>query len=88
VATDGTNSDAILTSSGFRKTSSGFLATSDGWTDLATDHRMDWTYTAGQPGNVVQTGQTGLTGLAGGQHLWPLDSALRPPTQSRLQGHP
>ena len=69
VATDGTNSDAVVASSGFSKTSSGYQGASDGWTDLASDHQMDWTYTAGQPGNVVQTGQTALTGLAGGQHL-------------------
>jgi glucoamylase len=69
VATDGTNSDAVLGSSGFSKTSSGYQGQSDGWTDLASDHQMDWTYTAGQPGNVVQIGQTQLTGLAGGQHL-------------------
>ena len=69
VATDGTNSDAVLASSGFSKTSSGYQGQSDGWTDLASDHQMDWTYTASQPGNVVQTGQTALTGLAGGQHL-------------------
>jgi glucoamylase len=69
VATDGTNSDAVLASSGFRRTSSGYLGTSDGWTDLASDHRMDWTYTADQPGNVVQLGETGLTGLPGRQHL-------------------
>ena len=41
VATDGTNSDAVLASRGFRRTSSGYLGTSDGWTDLAGDHRMD-----------------------------------------------
>lgn len=69
VATDGTNSDAVLASSSFSKTSSGYQGQSDGWTDLASDHQMDWTYTASQPGNVVQTGQTALTGLAGGQHL-------------------
>src|SRR5947207_649915 len=69
VATDGTNSDAVLASSGFSKTSSGYQGQSDGWTDLAGDHQMDWTYTAGQPGNVVQTGRTALTGLAGGPHL-------------------
>jgi glucoamylase len=69
VATDGTNSDAVLASSGFSKTSSGYQGQSDGWTDLASDHQMDWTYTASQPGNVVQTGQTALTGLPGGQHL-------------------
>jgi glucoamylase len=69
VATDGTNSDAVLASSGFGKTSSGYQGVSDGWTDLATDHHMDWTYFADQPGNVVQTGQTDLTGLSGRQRL-------------------
>jgi glucoamylase len=68
VATDGRGSDALAASSGFRKTSSGYLGVSDGLTDL-TDHRMDWTYHASEPGNVVQTGLTRLTGLAGGQHL-------------------
>ncbi len=69
VATDGTNSDAVIVSGGFSKTSSGYQGTSDGWTDLAGDHQMDWTYTADQPGNVVQIGRTGLTGLGGQRHL-------------------
>lgn len=69
VATDGHSSDALAASSGFRKTSSGYLGVSDGRTDLAADHRMDWTYHAAEPGNVVQTGLTRLTGLAGGRRL-------------------
>src|SRR6266536_6662182 len=69
VATDGTTSDALVAASGFQKTSSGYQGTSDGWTDLAGDHHMDWTYTADDPGNVVQLGKTALTGLAGRQHL-------------------
>jgi glucoamylase len=69
VATDGTSSDAVLASPAFDRTSSGYQGRSDGWTDLATDHQMDWTYTAAQPGNVVQTGRTTLTGRTGGQHL-------------------
>jgi glucoamylase len=69
VATDGTSSDAVLSSPGFTKTSSGYQGVSDGWTDLASDHRMDWTYTASQPGNVVQIGRTSLSGLTGRQHL-------------------
>jgi len=40
------------------RTSSGFQGVSDGWTDLADDHEMDWTYRAREPGNVVQTGHT------------------------------
>jgi len=69
VATDGRRSDALVASGGFRKTSSGYLGVSDGWTDLASDHRMNWAYHASEPGNVVQTGLTRLTGLAGGRHL-------------------
>ncbi|MCW2656598.1 MAG: Glucodextranase [Jatrophihabitans sp.] len=69
VAGDATASDAVVSSSGFRRTSSGYQGTSDGWTDLATDHQMNWTYTAPRPGNVVQLGLTGLTGLTGRQHL-------------------
>ena len=69
VATDGTNSDAVVPSSDFVKTSSGYQGISDGWTDLATDHQLNWAYTADQPGNVVQIGQTRLTGRTGQQHL-------------------
>jgi glucoamylase len=69
VATDGTSSDAVFASPGFTKASSGYQGASDGWTDLATDHQMDWTYTASQPGNVVQVGRTSLSGLTGRQHL-------------------
>ncbi|MGI9004787.1 MAG: glycoside hydrolase family 15 protein [Streptosporangiaceae bacterium] len=69
VATDGRTSDALVASSGFRKSSSGYLGVSDGWTDLASDHQMNWTYRASQPGNVVQTGLTRLTGRAGGRQL-------------------
>jgi len=69
VATDGTSSDAVVPSRGFTKSSSGYEGVSDGWTDLAGDHRMDWSYTASHPGNVVQIGQTSLSGLTGRQHL-------------------
>jgi glucoamylase len=69
VATDETISDAVVPSSDFLKTSSGYQGVSDGWTDLATDHQLDWAYTADQPGNVVQIGQTRLTGRTGQQHL-------------------
>jgi glucoamylase len=69
VATDGTSSDAVVPSRGFTKTSSGYQGTSDGWTDLASDHQMDWTYTAPKPGNVVQIGKTSLSGLTGRQDL-------------------
>ena len=36
------------------RVSSGYMGASDGWTDLRDDYRMDWTYDATQPGNVVQ----------------------------------
>ncbi|KAB2340030.1 glucoamylase [Actinomadura rudentiformis] len=68
VATDGVISSAVLASPGFTKTSSGYADRSDGWTDLQ-DHRMDWSYSAAQPGNVVQMGRTQLTGLRGAQQL-------------------
>ncbi|MFP3960968.1 glycoside hydrolase family 15 protein [Actinomadura fulvescens] len=69
VATDGVLSSAVLVSPGFTKMSSGYADRSDGWTDLQGDHRMDWSYSATQRGNVVQIGRTRLTGLPGGQRL-------------------
>jgi glucoamylase len=59
---------ALVAAPAFTRTSSGYLGTSDGWEDLK-DFRMDWTYTSAPAGNVVQTGQTSLTGLAGAQHV-------------------
>jgi glucoamylase len=53
----------------FTRISSGYLGVSDGWTDLRSDHRMDWSYVAPHPGNVVQTGETALSGLPGHRHL-------------------
>jgi glucoamylase len=69
VATDDELSSAVVASTGFTKTSSGYLDRSDGWTDLRDDRTMDWSYTAGRRGNVVQTGATGLTGLPGARRL-------------------
>ena len=85
VAGDGTSSDAVLASSGFVKTSSGYQGMSDGWTDLATDHQMNWSYTAAKPGNVVQTGQTTLTGLGRAAAPHPRDRLRddRPPARCR-----
>lgn len=68
VASDGTTSDAVVSSSGFTQTSSGYQGVSDGWTDLATDHRMNWSYVARRQGNVVQLGRTRLTGVGAAQH--------------------
>jgi glucoamylase len=69
LATDDMRSSAVVASSGFTKTSSGYLERSDGWSDLRDDRSMDWSYTAPFRGNVVQTGATRLTGLAGGRRL-------------------
>ncbi|MDP9190062.1 MAG: glycoside hydrolase family 15 protein, partial [Actinomycetota bacterium] len=69
VATDGRLSGAVLASSGFSQTSSGYADRSDGWTDLRKNFMLDWSYTARDRGNVVQTGKTELTGLDGGQRL-------------------
>ena len=41
----------------FDKTSNGLLGRSDGWTDLASDHRLDQGSGPAGPGNVVQTGR-------------------------------
>jgi glucoamylase len=69
LASDDVLSSAVLASTGFAKTSSGYLDRSDGWTDLKDDRRMDWSYTARERGNVVQLGETRLTGLPGGRRL-------------------
>jgi glucoamylase len=60
---DGTTSSVVATRPAMTRTSSGYLGTSDGWTDLASDHRMDWTYDATEPGNVVQTGRIPVNGV-------------------------
>ena len=48
---------ALVATSGFTATSTGYAGTSDGWTDLADNNRMDWTYPHAGPGNIVQTGR-------------------------------
>jgi glucoamylase len=63
VASDAAASSALVASGGFAATSTGYLGTSDGWTDLADDHRMDWTYGKAGPGNVVQTGKLKVDGV-------------------------
>jgi glucoamylase len=69
LSSDGTNASAVVTSPALGKTSSGYLDTSDGWTDLATDHAMDWSYDATAPGNVVQTGRVPVNGLTNHQSV-------------------
>jgi glucoamylase len=70
VATDGVQSSAVLASDGFTRTSSGYLGRSDGYSDLRADNVLDDIHEAATaPGNVVQIGQTRLTGLADDQRL-------------------
>jgi glucoamylase len=70
VATDGVQSSAVLSSSGFTTTSSGYLGRSDGYSDLSSDHVLDDVYAAATDrGNVVQIGRTTLTGVGDAQHL-------------------
>jgi glucoamylase len=63
VARDAEAASALVASPAFTQTSSGYLGTSDGWTDLASDYRMDWAYDSAPNGNVVQTGRTALDGV-------------------------
>jgi glucoamylase len=69
LSADAQVASALVTAPALTRTSSGYLGTSDGWTDLQADRRMDWTYAATAPGNVVQLGRTSLTGRPGGQRL-------------------
>ena len=68
VATDPTQASALIGSPAFAATSSGFRGISDGYTDLLGDGRMDWHYTSAEPGNLIQTADTGLTGTARHRH--------------------
>ena len=70
VATDGGAGVAtsLVARPAFDQTSNGLLGSSDGWTDLATDHRLDQGPAAVGPGNVVQTGRIkGVDGSRGHQ---------------------
>lgn len=55
--TDTKVASALVAKPAFRATSNGFAGTSDGWTDLATDHRMDWHHASAAAGNLVQMGK-------------------------------
>ncbi|CAA9346720.1 MAG: GH15 [uncultured Nocardioidaceae bacterium] len=68
VAKDDEAAVAVRVSRGFRSVSSGYQGVSDGWTDLASDHRMSWHYTAPEQGNVVQLGRVRANGV-GNQHF-------------------
>lgn len=52
---------ALVSSSGFEKTSSGFLGASDGYTDLLLHHRLDWSYSRAENGNVIQAARISST---------------------------
>ena len=69
LASDGKAASALVTAPALRATSSGFLGVSDGWTDLRTDHTLDWRYEEASSGNVVQAGLTSLTGRSGRRDL-------------------
>ena len=69
LASDGKSASALGAAPAFTRTSNGYLGASDGWTDLRSDFKMDWTYGSAPTGNVVQTAETGLTGLPGSQQL-------------------
>jgi glucoamylase len=45
---------ALISSGGFAQMSSGFAGASDGYTDLLLHHRLEWTYSQADKGNVVQ----------------------------------
>ncbi|MEN3362619.1 MAG: glucoamylase [Mycobacteriales bacterium] len=62
VAADGSVASALLAAPALGAASSGYLGVSDGWTDLATDHRLDRRFASAARGNVVQVAE--LPGLA------------------------
>ena len=45
----------------FQATSCGYVGVNDGWTDLANNYRMDWTYDCAGPGNIALTGELDLS---------------------------
>jgi glucoamylase len=68
VAQDGKAASALRSSPAFTATSNGYRGVDDGWTDLRADGRMDIHRASTSSGNLVQTGQTSLTGL--GRHRY------------------
>lgn len=46
---------ALAVSGGFAQASVGFAGVSDGYSDLLLHHRLDWSYTHAENGNVVET---------------------------------
>src|SRR5579884_3497076 len=64
VASDVSAASALVAEPAFTATANGYLGSSDGWTDLAADGTLDGHYPRAGPGNVAQTGQLPIDGLA------------------------
>lgn len=52
---------AIGCSTRFVRSSCGFVGFSDGWTDIANNYQMDWTFDCALDGNVALTGQIDIS---------------------------
>ena len=65
VASDAHAASALRARPAFTATSNGYRGTSGGWRDLRDNGRLDHHYTSASNGNLVQTGQTSLTGRRG-----------------------
>ena len=48
---------ALVSSNPFQQMTSGFAGASDGYTDLLLHHKLEWSYTRAENGNVVQSAQ-------------------------------
>ena len=46
----------------FSRLSCGYVGQSDGWTDIASDYRMDWEFDRATDGNIALTGELDLGG--------------------------
>lgn len=56
-AQEGSIASALLASTGLTHTSSGFAGVNDGYRDLLLHHRLTWSYSRADSGNVVQVAQ-------------------------------
>jgi glucoamylase len=76
---------ALVSSAGFEKTSSGFLGASDGYTDLLLHHRLDWSYSRAENGNVIQAAQISSTQFTLALGFGPTPSAAVESARASLQ---
>jgi glucoamylase len=76
---------ALVSSAGFEKTSSGFLGASDGYTDLLLHHRLDWSYSRAENGNVIQTAKINSTHFTLALGFGPTPSAAVESARTSLQ---